>query len=193
MTSNSELLLGRLYRWERELKDRIFLTQPLGGGSIRTYTFGQAMDEARRMATYLRSLGFAPGSSIAILSKNCAHMFMADIAIWMAGYVSVALYPTLTADTISYILSHSDSKALFIGKLDGWESLEEGVPKGLPCVSFPLSPKTSYPAWECASHQAPTADRRAASRRRGTGDHHLYLWEYRQAKGSDPLFPCDVR
>jgi long-chain acyl-CoA synthetase len=160
MTSNSELLLGRLYRWERELKDRIFLTQPLGGGSIRTYTFGQAMDEARRMASYLRSLGFAPGSSIAILSKNCAHMFMADIAIWMAGYVSVALYPTLTADTISYILSHSDSKALFIGKLDGWESLEEGVPKGLPCVSFPLSPKTSYPAWDSllTKHQPLTGE-----------------------------------
>jgi len=148
MTISSELLLGRVQKWEREQSDQVFLTQPIGGGAVRTYTFGQTMDQARRMATHLRSLGFPPGSAIAILSKNCAHMFLADIAIWMAGHVSVALYPTLTAESIEYILQHCEARALFIGKLDEWELLAPGIPKGLPCMAFPLSPKTDFPTWD---------------------------------------------
>jgi long-chain acyl-CoA synthetase len=95
------------------------------------------MDEARRMASYLRSLGFPAGSSIAILSKNCAQLVLSDIAIWLAGYVSVVIYPTLGADTVAYILQHCDAKALFIGKLDSWESQAEAVPKGVACISYP--------------------------------------------------------
>ena len=55
---------------------------------------------------------------------------MADFAIWMAGHVSVPLYPTLAADTIRQILEHSESKLLFVGKLDGWEAMKPGVPAG---------------------------------------------------------------
>lgn len=147
MSSQSDLVLVRLYRWEKELKDRVFLTQPLPGGSVQTFTFGQAMDEARRMATYLRSLGIPAGSSVAILSKNCAQLILSDIAIWMAGYVSVVIYPTLGADTISYILTHCDAKALFIGKLDAWESQSEAVPKGVACICYQPGVQTGYPVW----------------------------------------------
>ena len=73
------------------------MTQPMGGGATHTYTWQQTLDEARRMATYIESQGFEPGSRIAILSKNCAHFVMTDLAIWMAGHVSVALYPTLAS------------------------------------------------------------------------------------------------
>lgn len=145
--SSSDLVLGRLYRWEKELTDRVFLTQPLTGGSVQTYTFGQAMDEARRMASYLRSLGFPAGSSIAILSKNCAQLVLSDIAIWLAGYVSVVIYPTLGADTVAYILQHCDAKALFIGKLDSWESQAEAVPKGVACISYQPHVQTGVPSW----------------------------------------------
>ena len=145
--SNSDLVLGRLYRWEKELTSRVFLTQPLAGGSVQTYTFGQAMDEARRMASYLRSLGFPAGSSIAILSKNCAQLVLSDIAIWLAGYVSVVIYPTLGADTVAYILQHCDARALFIGKLESWESQAEAVPKGVACISYQPNVQAGVPAW----------------------------------------------
>jgi long-subunit acyl-CoA synthetase (AMP-forming) len=72
---------------------------------------------------------------------------LSDLAIWMAGHVSVALYPTLNAETVRYILEHSESKLLFVGKLDDWDSMKAGVPEGLPCVSYPLSPPTDYPTW----------------------------------------------
>ena len=148
MQSPNELLLQRLYRWEKERRDRVYLTQPLDGGAVRTFTFGQAMDEARRMATYLRSLNLPAGSAIAILSKNCAHMFLSDIAIWLAGHVSVALYPTLAPDVISFILAHSGARAVLLGKLDGWESQATGIPKGIPCISFPHSPAEGFTRWD---------------------------------------------
>jgi len=144
----SSLALQRLYHWETTTPDRVVLTQPLGDGALRHYTWAQLMDETRRMAAHLQGLGFEPGSRIAILSKNCAHWLMCDFAIWMAGFVSVPLYPTLAAGTIRQILAHSEARLLFIGKLDGWEGMRAGVPAGLPCIATPLSPPTDHRRWE---------------------------------------------
>ncbi len=144
---DSDLPLQRAYFWERERGDAVYMTQPIGGGEVVEFTWKQTLDGARRMAAHLKAKGFPAGSSIAILSKNCAHFIMTDLAIWMAGYTSVALYPTLTPDTISYILEHSESKLLFVGKLDGWDGMKPGVPDDMPCISYPLSPKNDYPTW----------------------------------------------
>jgi long-chain acyl-CoA synthetase len=148
---DNTLALQRLYHWESTAPDRIAFTQPLGGGPLATYTWRQVMDQARRMAVYLKSQGIGPGDRVAILSKNTAHWMMSDFAIWLAGAVSVPLYPTLAAGTIRQILEHSGAKLLFVGKLDGWEGMKPGVPAGLPCVSHPLAPadaKRSYPVWD---------------------------------------------
>ena len=118
------------------------------GAAPRDYTWAQLMGETRRMAAHLQSLGFPPGSRIAILSKNCAHWLLADFAIWMAGHVSVPLYPTLAATTIRHILEHSEARLLFVGKLDGWEAMRPGLPEGLPCVALPLAPPNDYAKWD---------------------------------------------
>jgi long-subunit acyl-CoA synthetase (AMP-forming) len=154
----SDLPLECVYRWEKERGQSIYLTQPIGGGEVRDYTWAETVDEARRMAAYLQSLGFAKGSKIAILSKNCAEFIISDLAIWMGGYVSVAMYPTLTAETIRYILDHSESKLLFVGKLDTWDQQKEAVPAGLPCVAYSLAPPNDYPKWsEIVKKTAPIA------------------------------------
>jgi len=102
----------------------------------------------RRMATHLKAQGWEPGSRVAILSKNCAWWLMSDLAIWMAGYVSAPLYPTLAADTVRQILTHSEARACFIGKLDGWEGMKPGVPAGLPCICYSLSPADAIKSCE---------------------------------------------
>ncbi|MEP7296687.1 MAG: AMP-binding protein [Burkholderiales bacterium] len=142
------LALQRLYHWEATAPNQVVLTQPLGGGAVRDYNWAQLMDETRRMAAHLQGLGFEPGSRIAILSKNCAHWLMCDFAIWMAGFVSVPLYPTLAAGTIRQILEHSEAQLLFVGKLDGWDAMKPGVPAGLPCIATPLSPPNDFTRWE---------------------------------------------
>ncbi len=139
--------LDRAYHWEKTAPDRVYMTQPIGGGRVQTFTWRQTLDEARRMAAYLGTLGFPPGSSIAILAKNSAHFILADLAIWMAGHVSVAIYPTLGAEAVRQILDHSGSRLLFVGKLDHWDRVEKVVPDGMPVVALPLSPATAAPQW----------------------------------------------
>ncbi len=143
-----QLPLQRMYHWEKVRPDEIYLTQPMGVGALRNYTWRQAIGEVRRMAAYLQSLGYPKGSNIGILSKNCAHWILSDLAIWMAGYVSVPLYPTLAADSVRQVLEHSECKALFVGKLDAWDKMKAGVPQGVHCISYPLSPPNDFPTWE---------------------------------------------
>ncbi len=154
----ASLALQRLYHWETTAPTRVALTQPMGGAAVQDFTWAQVGEQVRRMAAYLQAQGWEPGSRVAILSKNCAWWLMSDLAIWMAGYVSVPLYPTLAHDTVRQILTHSEAKACFVGKLDGWEGMKPGVPEGMPCISYPLSPADAiknYKGWDaiCAGTQ----------------------------------------
>jgi long-chain acyl-CoA synthetase len=141
------LQLESLYSFEASRRDERWLTQPMGNGTVKEFTFGQAMDEARRMAAHLKSLNLPEKSNIALFSKNTAWWLMADAAIWMAGHVSVPLYPTLTAETIGQILDHSGAKLIFVGKLDGFAAMEPGLPTSLPRIALPLAPAMKAPQW----------------------------------------------
>jgi len=146
-----QLPLQRLYYWARTAPDRIAFTQPLGGGRVKDYTWAEVLDQSSRMAAHLKAKGIAPGDRVALIAKNSAHWIMSDFAIWMAGGVSVPLYPTLAPGTIRQILDHSGAKLLFVGKLDGWEHMKSGVPEGVNCISHPLSPdeaRRSHPQWD---------------------------------------------
>ena len=146
--NDSDLLLQKVYQHEKERPDTVYMVQPLGGDQVKNYTWADTVDEARRMAAFLKAKGYPEGSAIAILSKNTAEMIMTDLAIWMAGYVSVAIYPTLAPETIRFILEHSDAKLLFVGKLDGWESMKSGIPTGLPCIFHSLADETNFENWQ---------------------------------------------
>ena len=149
------LILDHVYQHETALANRVYLTQPLGGGQVANHTWAQVMDQSRRMAAHLQTQGFAPGSRVAILSKNCAHFIMAELAIWMAGHTTVAIFPTETADTVSYVLGHSEASLLFVGKLDTWPHQAPGVPAGLPCIAFPLAPETDLDTWDAIVARTP--------------------------------------
>ena len=157
-----KLLLDYVYEHEVAHPDQIYLTQPVGGGQVVDYTWGQTLDQARRMAAHLRSLGFAPGARIAILSKNCAHFFIAELAIWIGGYTTVAIFPTETADTVRFVLEHSEASLLFVGKLDSWEQQAVGVPAGLPCIALPLAPRTTLESWDAVIARTPALTGRVA-------------------------------
>lgn len=143
-----KLLLDAVYQWEQNEPDRVYMTQPLGNGETVDYTWRETMRQARSMASYLRGLNLPEHSNIALISKNCAHFVMCDLAIWMAGHVSIALYPTLNADTVAYILEHCEAQLVFIGKLDDWDDLKAGIPEALPKIALPLAPPTNYPTWD---------------------------------------------
>ena len=163
-TANTDLKspLEALQERVARQKDVVAMVQPLGGGALREYVWAELDDEARRMASYLKSLNLPAGSNIALMSKNCAEWMLADWAIWMAGHVSVPLYPTLTAESVRQILEHSESKLLFVGKLDVWDEAKAGVPADMPKLSFSLSPddaRKEFPCWpDIIRDQKPLAD-----------------------------------
>jgi len=123
-----------------------FMTQPVRGDKCLHWTYTEAMDEVKRMAAYLDTLNLEKRSHIALCSKSCSWWIMADLAIWFSGHVSVPVYPTLSHETVSYILEHSDSKLLFVGKLDehSWSEMKSGIPKDMRTVSFPISPSQEH-------------------------------------------------
>ncbi len=162
MASNStqSRLLDIIYDHEASTPNLVYLTQPLGNNQVADYTWAQTLDQARRMAAHLKSMHLEPGARIGLLSKNCAHFFMVELAVWMAGYTTVAIFPTEGADTVKYVLEHSGASLLFVGKLDTWEKQLPGVPAGMPCIALPLAPKTGYDTWEAiTARTAPISGR----------------------------------
>lgn len=135
-TDTSIQPLEKLYQWEREKGNEIAMHQPIPDGQL-SYTWRQFGEQVRKMAAALKAMNLPDRSNIALISKNCAHWFMADLAIMMAGHVSVPLYPNTNAETLRYVLEHSESKLLFVGKLDSWQQLKSGLLESVRCISFP--------------------------------------------------------
>lgn len=131
-----QTLIESFYEKEANIPNQPFLRQPFGERWEVT-TWQEAGQMARKLANGLLSLGLPPKSHIGLVSKNCREWVIADLAIMMAGYVSVPFYATLTADQLSEVLELGDVKALFVGKMEVWDDMKGGIPKGMPMISFP--------------------------------------------------------
>ncbi|WP_236197473.1 AMP-binding protein [Pseudomonas glycinae] len=159
MSSAFRLPLDVFYEREARHPRQRFLVQPIGGGQVETLTWADVGHQARCAAHWLRSRELPQGSHIALISKNCAHWIIADLAIWMAGHVSVPLYPNLTAESVNQVLTHSESVLAFIGKLDDWPGMSPGVPAGLTTVSLPLHPPGTFDFnWDDLQRSSPIQD-----------------------------------
>ncbi|MDC3104016.1 AMP-binding protein, partial [Flavobacteriales bacterium] len=139
--------LEMFYHWEKVTPNKLYMRQPING-EWHHWTWSETSTQVRKMAAYLKSLDFPANSKIATLSKNCAHWIISDLAIMMAGHVSVPLYPNLKAQSLTQILEHSEAKLLFVGKLDDFESMRPGVSKDLPCIAFPFYSEEGYLVWD---------------------------------------------
>jgi long-chain acyl-CoA synthetase len=100
------------------------------------------------MAAYLKAQDWEPESRVAILSRNCAWWIMADLATWMAGHVSVPIYPSLNYRNVRYILEHSGAKGCFLGSTDEKGMVNCGLPPGVQCIGFPTAQSAGHPLWD---------------------------------------------
>lgn len=135
--SDEFLPLGRAYHWESVRAHETYLVQPMSDGTVRSWTWQQAVDEARRMATFLRARGWEPGDRIATLARNSAWWMIAELGAWMAGLVTVPLYPSLRADSIRALLQHAEVRACFVGAMDDREAMQQGIPVGILRIAMP--------------------------------------------------------
>ena len=134
--SSSNKYHFRFYDWEEKFRDKPFLRQPFGD-NWEVYTWGEAGQIARKLATGLKSLGLEKGSHIGLMSKNCREWIIADLAIKMAGYVSVPFFPNLKSHEIKNLLEFGDVKALFMGKVENWDEIKNGIDNEMPVIAFP--------------------------------------------------------
>ncbi|PKM26072.1 MAG: AMP-dependent synthetase [Gammaproteobacteria bacterium HGW-Gammaproteobacteria-13] len=149
-----QLPLERLALWVEKRPDAVWLSQPVNG-QWHDFTWAQVDDQARRMATALHALGCVPGDRVALLAKNCAEWIIADMAIMLAGLISVPLYPLQSAESIDYVLRHSQCKAIFLGKLDEPAKLAPGIPAEVMRISMPYPTIEASHGWHAllAAHQ----------------------------------------
>jgi long-chain acyl-CoA synthetase len=74
--------------------------------SISYSQFGEATES---FAFGLSTLGIKRGDKIAIISENRPEWVYSDMAILGIGGIDVPLYPSLTSDTVEFILNNSES------------------------------------------------------------------------------------
>ena len=126
----------KFYELENLHRDKTFLRQPFGD-SWEEYSYGQVGTYARKLATGLKSLGLRRNAHIGLISKNCREWVIADLAIMMAGFISVPFFANLTSKELKNLIDFGDVDLLIVGKVEDWENQKKGVPKGLPIISFP--------------------------------------------------------
>lgn len=131
-----ETTIERFYHWEKTTPDATFLRQPKGE-HWQDISYAEAGQEARKMATALASKGLKKGDHIGILSKNCYHWILADLAIMMGGYVSVPYYASLPKEQLEDVIALSDVKLIFVGKLDSWGDKSQAIPNNVVAIKFP--------------------------------------------------------
>ncbi len=146
-----------LIDWAKQCPDRPFLHQPVGA-NVETYTWAQCEDICRRLAAGFIALGLRPGDKVALLSKNCAEWFLADFAIAMAGMISVPIYPTAGQKTIAHVVTHSEAKAIVVGKLDDPQAPAEAIPENVITISMPYESMRCDYDWQMLldSHEPAT-------------------------------------
>jgi long-chain acyl-CoA synthetase len=144
--AESDLPLQRIYQAEQQRADSILFTQPWNG-EFQEWTWAQALQETRRVAAFLKAQNYPPGSRIAIMAKNCAWWIMADIAIWMAGHISVPIFPTVQDSSLIAIFAQSEPVACFLGSVEHLPSLDQPCFRSMQWITFPHQEREGMTTW----------------------------------------------
>ncbi len=91
-----------------------FLLKLKTDGLYKGITYREFKEQTELFAYGLNSLGLKRNDKISIISENKPEWVYADMAMQMLGIINVPLYPSLTSDSIEYILNDSESKAIIV-------------------------------------------------------------------------------
>ena len=135
MTEAVKSPIEMFYHWEKETPDQVFLRQP-SNLEWTEYTWTEVADQVRRIASFLKSKNYEPGSRIAIWSSNSKDWPICDLAISLAGHISVPIYPGQDTGSANYIFNHSEVKLVFTGAFDKAAHVKEALVDGMETVAI---------------------------------------------------------
>ncbi|MEY4296164.1 MAG: hypothetical protein RL016_10 [Actinomycetota bacterium] len=106
----TDLLLHRV----KETPDLNLFSIDQGDGKWLPVTAADFHGEVVALAKGLIAAGIQPGQAVAIMSRTRYEWALIDFALWWVGAVSVPIYETSAPSQMEWILSDSDSVALFV-------------------------------------------------------------------------------
>ena len=77
-------------------------------------SYKELKEETDAFAFGLSALGLKKNDCVSLISENRPEWVYSDFAMQMLGIINVPLYPSLTSDSIEYILNDSESKAIIV-------------------------------------------------------------------------------
>ncbi len=83
-------------------------------GKFIGISYDQFKEETDLLAFGLASLGIKKDDKVAIISENRPEWVFSDMAILGLGAIDVPLYPSLTSDSVEFILNNSESKGIIV-------------------------------------------------------------------------------
>lgn len=109
-------------------------------GQWRTTTWGEWFTRSRHIAAALCDRGLEPGDRVAIAAQTRLPWVVVDVAIWLAGAVSVAMYPTVAPAQARAILRDARPRFIVVDSADHAERMLGDAPLAEVIVVDPPSP-----------------------------------------------------
>jgi long-chain acyl-CoA synthetase len=98
--------------WHSETR-KILLMKKVEG-KFQGITYREVKDEVESFAAGLSTMGIKPGDKIAIIAENRPEWVYSDMAVLNLGAVDVPLYPSLTAESVEFVLNNSESRGIIV-------------------------------------------------------------------------------
>lgn len=96
-------------------------------GAWQRYSSEQFLEVTNNLSKALVSKGFKKGDKVALMSGNRPEWNIADFACNQLGIAIVPLYPTLSAQDLSYILDNAEVKLLFVSNAELTSKAEQAI------------------------------------------------------------------
>ncbi|GAB6143147.1 long-chain-fatty-acid--CoA ligase [Desulfocicer niacini] len=104
----------------------------------KQYSYTEFYHRVNRLASALKKLGVGKGDKVAFICPNTPPMLEAHFAVPMIGAVLVSINVRLSPGELTYIIDHSDAKALFADNefSKSLPSMMGEIPKIKTCVNI---------------------------------------------------------
>lgn len=116
------------------------------GKQWRTLSTAQVKTAVDHASLGLLQLGIGQGDRVAIMADNCIEWTLADLALQQIGAISVPIYPTVTVDDASYILTHAEVKLVLAGSAAQYKKCYQALGK-YSCPIYTFADVEGAPHW----------------------------------------------
>ncbi|BFM17990.1 AMP-binding protein [Maricurvus nonylphenolicus] len=132
---NNNTLIDYLDHWAENAGHKPWLRDLTATGS-KDYSWSEGRAEINAVAAALEKR-FGHGINMLLLSRNCAHWVLADMAIIRSGNVTCPIFTTQAAETVEYLAAFVEAKVIFVGESTNWQAIKRVLPADITIVTLP--------------------------------------------------------